>query len=126
LAALLNESLTRYRMVHDGGLFFDIAVTHPLNSTVVKQAAHKQSAAARHMERVKKNKYDDLYRDIGAQLSSKPLEDMDTVQSIPRTLDRRCQPATHTKRWRITYQRDARSDCLPYHRSQWLGHEEGC
>jgi hypothetical protein len=54
------------------GIYFHIALTHPLNSTVVKQAARKPLAAAKHMETIQNNKVQ-----VSHTLSSKALVDMD-------------------------------------------------
>ena len=48
-------------------IYFDVSVTHPLNSTVVQKAAHKQLAAAEHVEKLKNNKYHKLCQDLGAE-----------------------------------------------------------
>ena len=48
-------------------IYFDIAVTHPLNSTVVKQAARTPLAAAKHMETIKNTKYQKLCTDMSAE-----------------------------------------------------------
>lgn len=48
-------------------IFFDVSVTHPLNSTIVVKAAHKQLAAADDIERKKNNKYHKLCQDLGAE-----------------------------------------------------------
>ena len=48
-------------------IFCDISVTHPLNSTIVAKAAHKQLAAAQERETTKNHKYAQLCKNISAE-----------------------------------------------------------
>ena len=48
-------------------IYFDISVTHPLNSTIVAKAANKKLAAAEHKEKIKNAKYLDLCERIDAE-----------------------------------------------------------
>lgn len=48
-------------------IFFDVSITHPLSSTIVAKAAHKQLAAAQERETTKNNKYTPLCKSINAE-----------------------------------------------------------
>ena len=48
-------------------IYFDVSLTHPLNSTIVAQAARKQLAAASAREKKKNQQYHKLCEDINSE-----------------------------------------------------------